>query len=650
MRCSNNSQIPSTAKLSCEYEAVGVSFCAPLWSIANKTVSWFTGNNNHLQNIYVQEIAAAWMNVSSGNSEIGTCLQVVILSFDLSRNFVPFRQPSENVLWAASGIKNSKNLTCRISEVDISVGCVRREDRLCLNNSIRFNEFKVKGDSSRMTFFVSETNNSYAIEDSLYTQRFRWNTDNSSNLDADLLVCRRSEYPSQCALITLDISDFVIWSNGSVLYEPYNMVFDTDDYALVNNDSIQVCSFLDGSGTLIREYYFIQFSKGQSITSFVGCLLSIAGLVFTFVTYAKFGSLRKSICSQVVMSICVSLTLAQLTLLFSGMAKSNSISCTCFAVLGHYLWLVVFTHSVALALDLYRRFGITQKVKKTSEGPKLLSMFLIFSWGSPLLIVIPCLVVHLCKLPHVALTYGTAKSCWIGNGFMNLYAFGVPIALTLVVNGTLFLLVVAGLRKRTNQTTKRKTSKMVTEGVVYLKMSTLLGFTWIFGFIAAFVDVEALWYIFIILNSLQGVYIFIAFICNKRVFKLWRDSCSCKPCVSLTVSCPCLRSSSDESSSSIKTASSTWTSSFLSSTKKGASSTSISMTEASSSYSVPEKNQNQIETDSSALKGPIPVLPSSSPSECTDRPVNVQVSSQLMSELKMKFDRKVNIELFVHKA
>ena len=48
-----------------------------------------------------------------------------------------------------------------------------------------------------------------------------------------------------------------------------------------------------------------------------------------------------------------------------------------------------------------------------------------------------------------------------------------------------------------------------------------MGFTWIFGYIAAFTDVEALWYIYIILNSLQGVFIFIAFIFNRRVGLLW---------------------------------------------------------------------------------------------------------------------------------
>nr|XP_054765971.1 uncharacterized protein LOC129272910 [Lytechinus pictus] len=638
MRCLNDSRIPSTATVSCEHEVVGKSFCGPLWPIANESVSWFTLHSSLPQNIKVREISATWRNVSS--SRIGICLQVVTLTFDLPRGFVPFRQPSKMVRWVVPGTRNSGDLTCRLSEVNVQVGCVRRGDQICSNNSVWFNEFQIMGDSSRTIFFVSETNTSYAIEDSLLTQRFRWYSDNSSNVDADLLVCMR-ENASRCAMITLEVDDFVMLRNGSVLYKPLGMIFDQDNYKLVNNDSIQVCSFLDSTGNTTREYYLITFSKGQSITSFIGCLLSIACLVFTLVTYVKFGSLRKSICSQLVMSTCVSLTLAQLMLLFSGMAKSNHISCTCFAVLGHYLWLVVFAHSMALAFDLYRRFGLTQKVKKTSEGQRLLVVFLVSAWGSPLLIVIPCVIVHLCKLPHVALTYGTIKSCWIGNGFMNLYVFGVPMALSLIFNGILFALVVAGLRKRTNQTTKRKSSKLTTEGVVYLKMSTLLGFTWIFGFIAAFANVTALLYIFIILNSLQGVYIFIAFICNKRVFKMWQDSCSCNHCASFTYPCQFLRSLSAEQSSSIKTSESTRTLSSVSSTKKGNPGTSISMTETSSSYSVRDVNPDLIETDSSAFETPMPVFESPPRSTSARKDIPIPISSQLMDELKAQFGRKV---------
>ena len=48
-----------------------------------------------------------------------------------------------------------------------------------------------------------------------------------------------------------------------------------------------------------------------------------------------------------------------------------------------------------------------------------------------------------------------------------------------------------------------------------------MGFTWITGFIANYVQTEAMWYVFVVLNSLQGTFIFLAFTCNRRVWRLW---------------------------------------------------------------------------------------------------------------------------------
>ena len=51
-----------------------------------------------------------------------------------------------------------------------------------------------------------------------------------------------------------------------------------------------------------------------------------------------------------------------------------------------------------------------------------------------------------------------------------------------------------------------------------------MGFTWIFGYIATFTGIEALWYVFIILNSSQGFFIFLANTCNKRVYKCYKQA------------------------------------------------------------------------------------------------------------------------------
>ena len=41
--------------------------------------------------------------------------------------------------------------------------------------------------------------------------------------------------------------------------------------------------------------------------------------------------------------------------------------------------------------------------------------------------------------------------------------------------------------------------------ILYIKLSSAMGFTWILGFIVPFTQVEFLDYLFVILNSLQGM-------------------------------------------------------------------------------------------------------------------------------------------------
>lgn len=51
---------------------------------------------------------------------------------------------------------------------------------------------------------------------------------------------------------------------------------------------------------------------------------------------------------------------------------------------------------------------------------------------------------------------------------------------------------------------------------LYCRLSTIMGLTWLTGLLASLVDQsEALWYLFVVLNTLQGLFIFIAFGCKR---------------------------------------------------------------------------------------------------------------------------------------
>ena len=57
------------------------------------------------------------------------------------------------------------------------------------------------------------------------------------------------------------------------------------------------------------------------------------------------------------------------------------------------------------------------------------------------------------------------------------------------------------------QSTRRVTdqSNQSSLPILYIKLSSAMGFTWILGFIVPFTHVELLDYLFVILNSLQGM-------------------------------------------------------------------------------------------------------------------------------------------------
>ena len=56
----------------------------------------------------------------------------------------------------------------------------------------------------------------------------------------------------------------------------------------------------------------------------------------------------------------------------------------------------------------------------------------------------------------------------------------------------------------------------------HLQISVLMGFTWIFGYIASFTGNDGLWYLFIICNSSQGFLVFLTNTCNKRVYQCYK--------------------------------------------------------------------------------------------------------------------------------
>ncbi|XP_072031878.1 uncharacterized protein [Amphiura filiformis] len=331
-----------------------------------------------------------------------------------------------------------------------------------------------------------------------------------------------------CSLVTLNASLFTNYSNEDILYEPTGDIFSREEYLYTMDGQIQVCSFFERNGTrnATRTITFVAYDTSQVILSVVGCIISMIALAITFLTYAMFASLRTP-AAKAIMNLVAALFTAQMVFLLGAGYTENANACTFIAVLSHYLWLCTFTWSTVLSYDLNRTFS-SKLIRSQQDKQARVYRYLLYGWLTPFGIILPCLVIHLCACSEIPFYYGNEGACWIYNQYSNLVVFGGPLLMCLIINCVFFATILWSIHSTKRRTRKLKQERSALENIkeelsIYVKIATLMGFTWIFAFSAAFTGVSALWYIYIIINSLQGLYIFFAFTCNARIARLWKD-------------------------------------------------------------------------------------------------------------------------------
>ncbi|XP_070533343.1 uncharacterized protein [Ptychodera flava] len=342
-----------------------------------------------------------------------------------------------------------------------------------------------------------------------------------------LLTC--DEISLSCPMIRLD-NKYVTFSEGatgtSVYYGPTNTVYEQGKY-IVENGSVFVCSYLSQNGTRTDSYsaIFFEYSKAQTILTVVGSLLSLVFLTFSFITYCTFPSLR-NLPGKTIMNLIVALFTAQAFLLFGSNQTQHYWFCASVAVVCHYFWLAVFFWMNVMAFDISRTFRKRLRPRNPEDRNVLLRRYMIYAWGAPALIVPVCVIVNFCDCANCRIGYGTGSSCWIEEPLALVISFMTPVGVIIFANLVMYLRTIHGIwstSKIAQKVTKKSEAEnLKTQLLLYLKLTTIMGFTWIFGFIAAFTGIQAFWYLFIVFNTLQGVFIFFAFTLNRRIIRMWR--------------------------------------------------------------------------------------------------------------------------------
>ena len=192
--------------------------------------------------------------------------------------------------------------------------------------------------------------------------------------------------------------------------------------------------------------------------------------------------------------------------------------CTAVSMLQHYFWTSAFLWTSIISFDTCVTFtSLTCNPGAANNRKRYL-----IAWACPATYVAVCASVSFtCNTPTIV--YGSREACFISKGVF--YYFGIPLIVCITVNVVCYTLTIIALRNAARNASKLRSNVNQNDQhslLIYLRLSSVMGFAWVFGFAANFVPY--LWYPFIMLNTLQGVFICFSLVLSPASRKLWKQS------------------------------------------------------------------------------------------------------------------------------
>ncbi len=205
-------------------------------------------------------------------------------------------------------------------------------------------------------------------------------------------------------------------------------------------------------------------------------------------------------------------------LLGPAFTKWNGL-CELVAILLAYAFLASFAWMSVIAIDTWLTFKSSNAFSKVDETEAIWKYSLI-AWGLPLLIMAVSIAFNHADINDRFKPNFGGDRCWYTERHAMLVFFGIPIAISILLNIVLYISTSHNLHKAFKSSIHA--SKHKYHFTTYIRLFIIMGITWVFGFVSTFSNWDVMDFIFVILAGLQGLFLFISVVCNKRVVSCMR--------------------------------------------------------------------------------------------------------------------------------
>ncbi|KAL3883262.1 hypothetical protein ACJMK2_029545, partial [Sinanodonta woodiana] len=234
-----------------------------------------------------------------------------------------------------------------------------------------------------------------------------------------------------------------------------------------------------------------------SIISTIGCAISISCLSLTMIAHLIVWRYVKSDRTSLLMNLCFALLISYVIFLAGADKTENKNACIAVAALLHYFYLAVFFLMLAYGIEL--AVTVIYVFQAKSRARWLLPL----SWFLPAVIVAVSLGVT--KLEG----YGNKQFCWLSIQDGLIWAFVGPAAFVIMLNVIIIILVFHRMFSSYSMMNKPDLVKAKTAVRSLCVLLPITGVTWVFGILSVNEDLVVFQYLFAIINSLQGLFIFL---------------------------------------------------------------------------------------------------------------------------------------------
>ena len=354
-------------------------------------------------------------------------------------------------------------------------------------------------------------------------------TTNDTSLEEESTGTNETSSFDTCPKFLLSDSEVEWLENGTLYVASRQEVIDVGRFQKEENGGVLICA--DGVSSVAK------FGPVLGWVTLAGLGLSELCLALHLMAFIISPGLR-NLSGRNLASLSLALFVAYGSFMTAQFLAPGTSICVGVAVSSYYFFLAAFWWTSVLAWDVWRTIRMATVQLRSSSGHQWgrFTLYSFYAWIVPALLVAATLVIEyvdVAPTPWFPSDYHPEfgrNVCWFGQRKAILVFFAAPLLCILSFNFLLFINSLCMIRntssKSPTSSNQRSSKKQL---ALYIRLALIMGFSWIAGLIAGVADVTPLWYVFVGLCSLQGVFILLAFTWNTAVSRSVRSRIVFRP-------------------------------------------------------------------------------------------------------------------------